>query len=54
MKNGSPAEALDRILKSARQALVYVEDLDIQSFLADLRTMEAVANMLPLNACMSS
>ncbi len=38
MKNGSPAEALDRILKSARQALVYVEDLDIQSFLADLRT----------------
>ena len=43
MKNGSPAEALDRILKSARQALVYVEGLDIQSFLADLRTMEAVA-----------
>lgn len=43
MRNGSPAEALDRMLKSARQALLYVEGLDLQSFLADIRTMEAVA-----------
>lgn len=43
MRNGSPAEALDRMLKSARQALVYVEGLDLESFLSDMRTMEAVA-----------
>ena len=43
MRNGSPAEALDRMLKSARQASVYVEGMDRESFLADMRTMEAVA-----------
>lgn len=43
MRNGSPAEALDRILKSAKQALVYVEGLDREAFLADMRTKEAVA-----------
>jgi uncharacterized protein with HEPN domain len=43
MRNGSSAEALDRMLKSARQASVYVEGMDRESFLADMRTMEAVA-----------
>ena len=43
MRNGSPAEALDRMLKSARQALLYVDGLDLEAFLADSRTMDAVA-----------
>jgi len=43
MKNGSPAEALDRMLDAARTALTFVEGLDLDAFLQDARTMQAVA-----------
>lgn len=43
MKNGSPAEAMDRMLQAARLALSYVEGLELDAFLRDTRTMQAVA-----------
>jgi uncharacterized protein with HEPN domain len=43
MNNGSPAEAMDQMLEAAKLALLYVEGLDLESFLGDKRTMQAVA-----------
>ncbi len=43
MRNGSPAEAMDQTLEAAKLALTYIEGLDLETFLGDKRTMQAVA-----------